>query len=301
MNRLSTRQRAQIIRLLTEGTSIRAVSRVQNVAKNTVMKLLVEAGKAAIQYHDENVRGIRGDRKIQIDEIWSFVYTKERRLAAAKAAPEGAGDVWTWTALDAESKLLVSWLVGPRDLLAANTLALDLRIRLEDDPQITTDGLRHYTEAIENAFGGSVDFTQLTKVYVKPQQHEDDDGNIMVGDVEAIYKIISGRPDEAHMSTSFVERQNLTMRMSIRRFTRDTNGHSKKFQNHVYAVALHVLHYNFCRVHMRLGTTPAVKAGMAAEPYPLEWIVELINAREPSRRRGPYRPRHNAQKSCISK
>ena len=297
MNKLSTSQRAQILRLLTEGMSVRSTSRVTNVAVNTVMKLLIEAGEACAHFHDEQVRGIPGPRRVQLDEIWAFCYSKQKNVRFAEAAPDGAGDVWTWTALDSDSKLLVSWLVGGRDGQYALAMADDLRSRLDDRPQITTDGHFAYLEAIEGAFGGNVDYAQQIKVYGTTsveEQHRYSPPHCI--DVQT--KIVTGKPDRAHISTAHVERQNLTMRMSMRRFTRLTNAFSKKLQNHVHAVALHAVFYNFCRIHKTLGATPAMAAGLAEVPYPVEWIVGLIDERNPATgHRGPYRQR---TKSPIS-
>ena len=294
MNKLSTAQRAQILRLLTEGMSIRSTSRVTGTAVGTIMKLLVEAGEACGEFHDRYVRGIQGHRRIQLDEIWAFCYTKQKHVEFAQAAPEGAGDVWTWTALDSDSKLLVSWLVGGRDGGYALAMADDLRSRLEDRPQITSDGHAAYLEGIEGAFGGDVDYAQQIKVYATASvQEQRRYSPAHCIDVET--KIVTGNPDESHISTSHVERQNLTMRMSMRRLTRLTNAFSKKLQNHMHAVALHVVHYNFCRLHKTLGQTPAMAAGLAEVPLPIESIVDLIDVRNPGTGpRGPYRKRQEA-------
>ena len=293
MNKLPVTQRTQVLRLLTEGMSIRATARVTGVAVNTVMKLFIDAGVACAEFHDRFVREIEGPRRIQMDEIWAFCYAKQKHVPHAVSPPEGAGDVWTWIALDSDSKLIVSWLVGGRDSNYALTLADDLRERLTDRPQITTDGHAAYLEAIEGAFGGNVDYAQQIKVYgttTTEEQRKYSPARCI--DVDT--RVIMGDPDRDRISTSHVERQNLTMRMSMRRFTRLTNAFSKKFQNHIHSVALHTVFYNFCRVHKTLGTTPAVAAGLVDVPLPVEWVVGLIDARVESRPRGPYRPRVSA-------
>ena len=297
MNKLSTAQRTQALRLLTEGMSIRATARVTGVAVGTVMKLLVDAGEACAEFHDTHVQGIPGRRHIQMDEIWAFCYAKQKNAPYALAAPEGAGDVWTWTALDSESKLLVSWWVGGRDGSNALAIADDLRKRLDDRPQITSDGHAAYLEAIEGAFGGDVDYAQQIKLYgtasVEEQRRYSPASCIGVDT-----RIITGQPAAEYISTSHVERQNLTMRMTMRRFTRLTNGFSKKFENHVHAVALHVVAYNFCRAHKTLGMTPAMAAGLADVPLPMESLVDLIDVRTPGGGpRGPYRKRERSATS----
>ena len=278
MNRLPTRTRAQLLHMLVEGSSMRAASRITGVSINTVSKLLVDAGRACAEHHDRHVKDVQAER-VQCDEIWSFAYAKDKNVAAAKAAPEGSGDVWTWTAIDSDSKLIVSWLVGDRDAPTAGHFALDLRERLAGRTQLTTDGLGAYREAIRQAFRGDVDFAQLVKLYGSSGDERRYSPPVCTGMAATVR---SGDPDPEHISTSHVERHNLTMRMSMRRFTRLTNAFSKKIENHCHALALYFVYYNWCRRHKTHGQTPAQAAGLAEEAYDLEWIVELINERESS-------------------
>ena len=289
MNKLSVAKRAQILHLLVEGTSLRVISRVTGASINTISKLLVDAGEACAAYHDETVRQVRAKR-VQVDEIWTFTYAKQKNVKTAKAAPEGAGDTWTWTAIDADSKLIVSWLVGPRDAGSAYTFVNDLADRLATRVQLTSDGLRLYVDAVEDAFGANVDYSQLIKLYGAPTETETRYSPATCHGV--IEKRITGNPDPKHVSTSYVERQNLTMRMSMRRFTRLTNAFSKKLMNHVHHVSLYFVHYNFCRMHKTLRMSPAMAAGVTDTLRDAEWIVGLIDARatKPGPR-GPYKKR----------
>lgn len=274
MNKLPIEKKVQIINLLVEGNSIRACTRIADVSKNTVTKLLCEVGAACWKFHDENVVALNSKR-IQCDEIWSFVYSKE------KNKPEGmenAGDVWTWTAIDADSKLIVGWHVGNRDADSANTFMYDISRRLTNKVQLTTDGLHNYLEAVTDSFGSQIDFAQLVKLYGR-------EGN--TGNAEKKYSpaecigcrksVISGNPDPAHISTSFVERQNLTMRMHMRRFTRLTNAFSKKIENHCYAIALHFVYYNFVKIHKSLRVPPAMEVGLIKRLMTIEDIVRLTD------------------------
>ena len=256
---------------------------------NTISKLLVDAGEACAAYHDETVRGVRA-RRVQMDEIWSFTYAKQKNVEGAKAAPEGAGDTWTWTGVDADSKLVVSWLVGPRDAGSAFTFVHDLADRLISRVQLTSDGLGLYVSAVEDAFGADVDYSQLVKLYgAAPETDTRYSPATCQG---TISKPITGRPDPKHISTSYVERQNLTMRMSMRRFTRLTNAFSKKLANHCHMLALYFVHYNFCRVHKTLRMAPAMTAGLTDTLRDVEWLVGLIDARAPKPGpRGPYKKR----------
>ena len=279
---------------------MRSISRTVGVSINTVTKLLVEAGEACAAYHDEHVRGIRGHRRIECDEIWSFVYAKERAVRYAKAAPEGAGDAWTFTAIDADAKLIVSYLVsGDRDGQTALAFMDNLRGRLEDRPQITTDGLRAYEGAVEGAvegaFGGDVDFAQVIKGYGK-EPGEDNERRYSPPTCTSVEKRrVEANPDMRKANTSYVERHNLTMRMGMRRFTRLTNGFSKRIEKHVAMLSLYFVHYNFCRIHKTLKVTPAMEAGLTGELRDMEWIVSLIDARA-SRPNRPktYRKQQNS-------
>ena len=298
MNKLPTHKRAAVISMLVEGSSMASISRVLDVNYNTVMKLLADAGEACAAYHHEHVRGIRGHRRIECDEIWSFVYAKERAVARAKAAPDEAGDVWTFTAIDADAKLIVSYLVsGDRSGQAALAFMDDIRGRLEDRPQLSTDGLTAYREAVEGAFGGDVDFAQVIKSYGK-EPGEDNERRYsppVCTDIEK--RRIEGNPDMRKANTSYVERHNLSMRMSMRRFTRLTNAFSRKLENHIAMLSLYFVHYNFCRIHNTLKVTPAMEAGLSSELRDAKWIVGLIDARAPK----PNRPKTYQKRKKISK
>jgi IS1 family transposase len=289
MNKLSTSERSRILHLLCEGQAIRAVTRLTGASKNTVTKLLIDAGKACADYHDATVRNV-GSKRIQVDEIWSFVYAKQKNVAGAVAAPEsGAGDVWTWTALDADSKMIVSYFVGGRDGECAMWFIDDLRTRLANRVQLTSDGHKAYLEAVEGAFGEEVDYAQLVKIYGSAP--ESAKGRYSPAECTGAKKQrVTGNPDRDHVSTSFVERQNLTMRMHMRRFTRLTNGFSKKVENHAYAVALHMMYYNFVRIHSKLRMSPAMAAGVTDRLWEIGDIVALIDAAEEApKKRGPYK------------
>lgn len=291
MNKLSTEERTRILHLLCEGNSIRSVTRLTGASKNTVIKLLTDAGRACGAYHDANVRGVKAKR-VQVDEIWSFTYAKQKNVAAAKAAPEEAGDTWTWTAIDADSKLIVSWLVGGRDSEYAMAFMDDLAGRLANRVQLTSDGHKAYLEAVEGAFGGDVDYAMLVKLYgTAPESAR---GRYSPAEcIGARKERIEGSPDPKHVSTSYAERQNLTMRMHMRRFTRLTNAFSKKVENHAYAVALHMMYYNFVRIHAKLRITPAMAAGLSDRLWEIGDIVALVEAEEAkaSTKRGPYKKR----------
>jgi IS1 family transposase len=281
MNRLSRQERAQIIRCLVEGNSIRATVRMTGFAKNTIVKLLTELGAACAAYQDDQLRFL-DCQHIQADEIWAFVYAKAKNVPEDKRDTFGFGDVWTWTAIDADSKLMVSWLVGERSAEAARDFMADLASRLVMRPQITTDANVSYREAIGAAFGSEVDYAQLLKDY-GTQPSEDGSPTArryspnIVTSVEK--RVVSGNPDPDHISTSHVERQNLSMRMGMRRFTRLTNGFSKKVENLAAAVSLYFMHYNFGRVHQSLGklTTPAMAAGISDHVWTCEEIAALLD------------------------
>lgn len=289
MNKLPLAKRVQILSMLVEGSSMRSISRVVDVSINTVSGLLVDAGKACAAHHDATVRGVRS-RRIQADEIWSFCYAKQKNVETAKAAPEEAGDVWTWTALDADSKLIVSYLIGGRDAAYAHEFMQDVAGRLANRVQLTTDGLKAYLDAVEGAFGADIDYAQLIKLYGDAPGPA---GRYSPAECTGIRKTrVEGKPDKAYISTSYAERQNLTMRMSMRRFTRLTNAFSKKAENHAHALALYFTFYNFVRIHKTLRVTPAMAAGVSQRLWDMADVVALIDANaEPAKMRGPYKPR----------
>jgi IS1 family transposase len=274
MNRLDTKKRAQIVSALVEGNSLRATARMMGVAFNTVLKLLPEIGQACVNYQDRTLRNLMCKR-IQCDEIWSFCYAKQKNVPADKQEQFGYGDIWTWVAIDADTKLVPSFLVGDRDTCNATLFINDLASRLAHRVQLTTDGHRPYLEAIEGAFGADIDYAMLIKLYsASPTSNETRYSPSECCGTRT--QKITGSPDEREISTSYVERQNLTMRMQIRRFTRLTNAFSKKVQNHAHAVALHYMHYNFCRIHKSLRVTPAMEAGVADHVWSVEEIVNLL-------------------------
>lgn len=256
---------------------MRSISRVAGVSINTVTKLLAEAGEACIDFHDENVRGLNCKR-IECDEIWSFVYAKEKNVTAN--APVFAGDCWTWTSIDADSKLIVNWFVGGRDAEFAHLFMNDLASRLNNRVQLTTDGHRAYLTAVESAFGNNIDYAMLVKLYgAAPEAAK---GRYSPAECTGARKTPKiGNPNEKHISTSYAERHNLSMRMHMRRFTRLTNAFSKKFESHCHMVALYTVWYNYIRTHKTLKTTPAVKAGLAEKPFGFDFIVGLVEARAP--------------------
>lgn len=273
MNRLSNAKRVQVVAALVEGTSINAACRMTGVAKHTVLNLLRDLGCMAAVYHHRNVRGLRV-RRLQCDEIWAFVGAKHKN-ATLKQKEAGWGDVWTWTAIDADTKLCVSYVIGGRDAGWAYEFMQDCRERIVNRPQVTTDAHKPYLRAVEDAFGEDVDYAQLHKIYGAPSGEEQRRYSPATC-IGCEMKTVIGDPDPKHVSTSFVERQNLTMRMSMRRFTRLTNGFSKKLDNHGHAVALYFLHYNFCRVHKTLRVTPAMEAGLADHVWTLEELIALL-------------------------
>lgn len=274
MNKLDSAKRIQVVRCLVEGSSIRATVRMTGVAKNTVAKLLVDLGTACAEYQDEHLRNLPC-RRVQCDEIWSFVGAKQRNVSEEKMEA-GWGDVWTWTAIDADTKLMPCWMVGQRGLATASEFIGDLASRLSHRVQLTTDGHRPYLEALETTFGGDIDFAQLIKIYGSS------------GDAQTRYspgqcigiesRAVTGTPDPKHISTSFVERQNLTMRMSMRRFTRLTNAFSKKIENHMAAIALHFMYYNFARIHQTTRVTPAMAAGVSSKLWDVSDLVGLLES-----------------------
>ena len=289
MNKLGTEKRVQIIGMLIEGMSMRAIARVAGVSFNTVAKLLLDAADAAEAYHDEHVRGIRGRRHIQCDELWSFVYCKEPRVPYAKAAPPDAGDAWTWTALDSDSKLIISYLTGPRDSQSALEFMDDLGKRITERPerpQLSTDGLKAYREAVDDAFGGDVDFAQIIKSYGKDEQADERKHSpAKCAGMEIV--VVQGSPDLRTANTSYVERHNLSMRMGMRRFTRLTNAFSKKQENLCASLSLYFFVYNHMKPHGAMRTkrnnriTLAMAAGIADRPATFADLVALIDARAP--------------------
>jgi IS1 family transposase len=273
MNRLKPDQRAQILHLLCEGSSIRAITRIMGVSKNTVTKLIEDVGNACTAFHDETVRNVKAKR-VQVDEIWSFTYAKQRNVASAKAAPDGAGDTWTWTGIDADSKLIVSWFIGARDGHTARLFVDDLKSRLANRVQLTSDGLRAYLDAVEDAFGSDIDYAQLHKIYgPSPEAARRYSPPECIG---CETRVIEGNPDPEHISTSYVERHNLTMRMHMRRYTRLTNAFSKKLENHAHAVALFMVYYNFCKLHKAHRLTPAMAAGVTDRLWEVADIVAVL-------------------------
>jgi IS1 family transposase len=274
MNKLPLEKRTQILNLLVEGSSLRSISRVCDVSINTVTKLLIDAGTVCATFHDEKVRDVKAMR-VQCDEIWSFCYSKQKNVAAAKRKDLAYGDVWTWTGLDADSELIVSWMVGGRDGDYAMGLMDDLRSRLANRVQLTTDGHRAYLDAVEGAFGGDVDYAMLVKLYGAAS--ESAKGRYSPAEcIGARKERIEGNPDPAHMSTSYTERHNLTMRMQMRRFTRLTNAFSKKIENHCHSLALYFVWYNWVRIHKTLKVTPAIAAGLTAKLMDMSEIATMI-------------------------
>jgi IS1 family transposase len=287
MNSLDNKKRAQVVAALVEGNSIRATVRMTGVAKNTIVKLLADLGAACAEYQDKAFRNLKCER-IQCDEIWSFVGSKQKNVPEEKRGEFGQGDVWTWVSMDADTKLVPCWLVGPRNAQAAQEFMFDLASRLANRVQLSTDGHTAYLDAVGYAFANKIDYAMIIKIY----------GN--KGDKWARYspaecigcekKVISGNPDQKDVSTSYIERQNLTMRMGMRRFTRLTNGFSKKVENHAFAIALHYMYYNFCRIHKSLRCTPAMAAGVTSKLWEIEDIIALLPEPEP-KTRGPYKKR----------
>jgi IS1 family transposase len=299
MNKLPLAKRAKVLELLCEGMSMRSIERVVGCSINTVDKLLREAGTACAIYHDEHVRDLKSKR-VQVDEIWSFTYAKQKNVADAKDAPYGAGDTWTWTAIDADSKLIVSWFVGDRDAQCGSWFMKDVARRLGNRVQLTSDGHRAYFHAVEAAFGDNVDYAMLVKLYGEPSHSREASRRYSPSDcVGTKMDTITGNPDPKHISTSYAERANLTMRMHMRRFTRLTNAFSKKLENHAHMVALYTLWYNFVRVHKTLRISPAMAAGIETRLWSMEDVAKLCEPQAPAKR-GIYRPRQAKLTAPIS-
>jgi IS1 family transposase len=299
MKRLSTSDRVRVVAALVEGCSIRSTVRMTGVSKKAVTKLVVDLGTVCAKYHDEHVRNIRSKR-VQCDEIWSFVGMKQKHVPAEARGTLGLGDAWVWTALDSDTKLMVSYMVGLRDAGYANEFMNDVADRLANRVQLTTDGLRAYLDAVEDVFAGDIDYAQLIKIYGadpagKPGHYSPPQC------IGCETHVISGEPERKHVSTSYVERSNLTMRMSMRRFTRLTNGFSKKIENHACMVALHFMHYNFVRIHQTLRVTPAMEAGLSDHAWELDELIGLLDAEERRQieagemKRGPYKKKKDSE------
>lgn len=293
MNKLPADRRVQILGMMVEGMSIRAIARLTGASKNTIVKLLRDAGEAFSAYQDRVLRDLPCKR-VQVDEIWSFVYAKQKNVSEAKAAPEQAGDIWTWTAIDADTKLAVSWLLGDRDGETAKVFLLDLASRLRGRVQLTSHGHKPYLAAVEEAFGADVDYAMLVKIYGDAPE-----GQKRYSPAECVgcrSQVVTGRPDPDHISTSYAERLNLSIRMHARRFTRLTNAFSKDAENHAHSVALNFMYYNFVRIHQTLRVTPAMAAGVTDRLWELSDLVGLMDEAAPKPgKRGPYQPR--AQKA----
>ncbi len=279
MNKLTPAKRAQILAMLCEGSSMRSISRIVDVSINTVTKLLIDAGVACAAHHDQTVTALKSKR-VQIDEIWSFTYAKEKNVEDAKAAPDGAGDTWTWTALDADSKLMITWGVGDRHAGVARVFLDDVASRLSNRIQLTTDGHKVYLDAVGAVFE-QVDFAQLVKLYGDAPSGGNAERKYSPGECTGtIKKPILGEPDMRHVSTSYVERQNLNIRMGMRRFTRLTNAFSKNIDNHCHALAIYFVYYNFVRLHKTLRMSPAMAAGVSDKLWSIEDMVALVEGYE---------------------
>jgi IS1 family transposase len=279
MNKLPSEKRAQVLQMMAEGIALRAITRLTGISRTTLQKLLEDAGQAFSDYQDRTLVNL-SCKRIQVDEAWSFCYAKQKNVAAAKAAPEGAGDIWTWVGLDADTKLVASFYVGARDSYAAMIFMDDLARRLANRVQLTSDGHRPYLEAVEGAFGGDIDYAMLVKIYgAAPEGQRRYSPAICTG---ARKHRIEGKPDPKHISTSFSERQNLNIRMGNRRMTRLTNAFSKKAENHAHMMAIYFMHYNFVRIHQTLKITPAMAAGVTPKLWEMSDMVAVLEAREAS-------------------
>jgi IS1 family transposase len=290
MNKLPLKTRVRILNMLVEGSSMRSIERVVGVSINTVSKLLIEAGQTAERFHDETVRGLT-TAQLQCDEIWSFCYAKKLNIPKLKGEPEFAGDIWTFTALDRASKMIVSWVAADRSYDSALRLMNDASDRIPGDLQISTDGFRGYERAVEAAFAKRAAYGQVVKKYGAAPDTGPERKYSPGVCIAAEREVVSGNPDQAMISTSHVERMNLNMRMGMRRFTRLTNAFSKKYSNHCDALALYFFHYNFCRIHKSLRTSPAQAAGVTDESLDMTHLCKLMDDANPAKKRGPYKPK----------
>jgi IS1 family transposase len=280
MNKLPKEKRAQVLQMMAEGIALRAITRLTGISRTTLQKLLEDAGRAFSDYQDRTLVNLPCKR-VQVDEAWSFCYAKQKNVATAKAAPEGAGDIWTWVGLDADTKLVASFYVGGRDSEAAMIFMDDLAKRLANRVQLTSDGHKPYLEAVEGAFGGDIDYAVLHKIYGSVP--ESAKGRYSPAECIGTEKHrIEGKPDPKHVSTSFVERSNLSIRMGNRRMTRLTNAFSKKAENHAHMMAIYFMHYNFVRIHQTLEVTPAMAAGVTSTLWEMSDMVEVVEAWETS-------------------
>ena len=280
MNKLSSNKRAQVLQMMAEGIALRAITRLTGISRTTLLKLLEDAGQAFSEYQDRTLVNL-SSKRVQVDEVWAFCYAKQKNVAMAKAAPVGAGDIWTWVGLDADTKLAASFYVGNRDGEAAMIFMDDLAKRLANRVQLTSDGHRVYLEAVEGAFGGDIDYAQLVKLYgAAPESAK---GRYSPAECTGIKKTtIEGKPDPKHISTSYVERQNLNIRMGNRRMTRLTNAFSKKAANHAHMMAIYFMHYNFVRIHQTLKITPAMAAGVTPKLWEMSDMVAVLEDWEAS-------------------
>ncbi len=282
MNKLKTAKCIQVVAALVEGVSVNATCRMTGVSKGAILGLLEDLGCACADFHNRMVRNVKV-RRVQCDEIWAFVYAKQKNVTEEQMK-KGAGDCWTWTAIDADTKLIISYALGDRGINTARFFIDDLASRVSNRFQLTTDGHRVYVDAVEDSFGSEIDYAMLVKVYGAAGDNSTESRYSPATCIDCRTAKITGNPDPKHISTSYVERQNLTMRMGIRRFTRLTNGFSKKVENHGHAVALHFMHYNFCRVHMSLRVTPAMEAGLTDHVWSLQELCGLMQAKKPMSR-----------------
>ncbi len=293
MKSLDNKKRAQVVAALVEGNSIRATVCMTGVAKSTIVKLLENLGMACAEYQDKAFRNLTC-KKVQCDEIWSFVGSKAKNVSPDKEGVFGYGDVWTWVSMGADTKLVPCWLVGARNAESAHEFISDLASRLANKVQLTTDGQKTYLEAVESAFGGEIDYAQLVKIYGATPSKQDQIKYSPAECIGAKKVVVSGNPRGRDVSTSYIDRQNLTMRMSMRRFTRLTNGFSKKVENHAHAIALHYMYYNFCRIHKSLRCTPAMAAGVTSKLWHIEDILRITEPYFPKAgKRGSYKKRNS--------